>query len=103
MAFDLFYDLEKQGNESPLEFAGRFGWEQYIYRMILVDYLVANRDRHGSNIEVLKTLNINRLKAADREYLLDGMDEVISPMHVEKIWEMIWKRWCYYETLCNKK
>ena len=26
----------------------------YIYRMFCVDYLIANRDRHGSNLEVLR-------------------------------------------------
>lgn len=64
MAFDLFYDLEKQENESPIEFAVRYGWAQYIYRMFLVDYLVANRDRHGSNVEVLKTRNTNSVRLA---------------------------------------
>lgn len=54
VGFDLLYDLEKKDDESPLEFAIRCGWEQYIYQMFLVDYLVANRDRHGGNLEVLR-------------------------------------------------
>ena len=29
------------------------GWEEQIKQMMLVDYLIANRDRHGSNIEVI--------------------------------------------------
>ena len=29
------------------------GWEGQIKQMMLVDYLIANRDRHGSNIEVI--------------------------------------------------
>lgn len=166
MAFDMFYDLEKQENESPLEFAVRYGWGQYIYRMFLVDYLVANRDRHGGNVEVLKTRNTNSvrlaplfdhgvslffscygnaeelrnfkvmkdiqannffgsrsleynlglipkeylleitpLKETDKEYLLNGLSEVITSDHMGKIWEMIWKRWCHYEaeTICDKR
>ena len=164
MAFDMFYDLEKKGSESPIEFAARYGWEQYIYRMMLVDYLVANRDRHGSNIEVLRTqdrasvrlaplfdqgvslffstygnlkeienfdimkdiqannffgsrsleynlglipkeypLEITPLKESGRVYLSDGLEGVITPIHMTKIWEMIWKRWCYYETLSDQK
>ena len=29
------------------------GWTDYIFQMIVVDYLILNRDRHGANIEVL--------------------------------------------------
>lgn len=162
MAFDLFYDLEKQSKESPLEFAARYGWKRYIYRMILVDYLVANRDRHGSNIEVLRNmnsgevrlaplfdqgvsllfssygdekqiekfdvmkdiqannyfgsrsleynlslipkgydLNIAALKETDYDYITDGLEKVIAPLHKKRIWEMIWRRWNYYEKICS--
>ena len=52
-AFDLFYDLHRTPGESPLEFCERQGWKQAIDRMLLVDYLIANQDRHGANIEVL--------------------------------------------------
>ena len=34
---------------------------------------------------------------------LKDIDQVLSRPHIEKIWEMIWKRWQHYETLCNKK
>ena len=30
------------------------GWEDYIYQMLVVDYLILNQDRHGANIEVLR-------------------------------------------------
>lgn len=52
--FDVLYDLEKEGDESPLEFAVGYGWAEYMYQMFLIDYLTANRDRHGSNLEVLQ-------------------------------------------------
>ena len=54
LAYDLYYDLQKEGNESPLEFAIRNNWELYMYQMFCIDYLIANRDRHGSNLEVLR-------------------------------------------------
>ena len=162
--FDTFYDLEKSGKESPLDFAVRRGWSDYFYQMILVDYLVANRDRHGSNIEVLRNVEseevrlapmfdqgvsllfstygneeqiskfdvlqdiqannfvgsrsleynlslipsdyampIQRLRENDKEVIFKDIDQVLSGPHIEKIWEMIWKRWQHYETLCNKK
>ena len=53
-AFDLFYSLGRQEEESPYDFASRMGWDERIQQMMLVDYLIANRDRHGANIEVLR-------------------------------------------------
>ncbi len=53
IAFDVYYELYCENKESPLEFAERYGWAQYIYQMFVVDYLICNRDRHGANIEIL--------------------------------------------------
>lgn len=53
IAFDVFYDLNKEADESPIDFACRYGWGTYIYQMIAIDYLICNRDRHGANIEIL--------------------------------------------------
>ena len=41
-------------DESALDFCTRMGWKDYIYQMLVVDYLILNRDRHGANIEVLR-------------------------------------------------
>lgn len=164
IAFDLYYDLNKEGGDSPLEFAVQHGWELYIYQMFAIDYLVANRDRHGSNLEVLRNsedgtvrmaplfdqgvsllfstygdelrikkadvmedfpvnnyigaksleynlsliprgfdLKLTPLRAEDKEYIFKDLEQVISRAHIEKLWEMLWKRWCYFETLCNQK
>lgn len=61
-ALDTYYDSHKLPDESPLEFCIRNGWAEYIYQMLLVDYLILNRDRHGANIEVL----INRYRKTIR-------------------------------------
>lgn len=53
ISFDTYYDLHREQNESPLDFAIRMGWEEYIYQMMVIDYLICNRDRHGANIELL--------------------------------------------------
>lgn len=164
MAYDMFYDLQKQGNESPLEFAVRYGWDLYIYQMICIDYIIANRDRHGSNIEVLRNeknetvrlaplfdqgvsllfstygeekrledtdvmcdfsvnnyigarsleynlslipqeidLQINILTQKDKDYILRDIDKILTKKHTDKIWDMIWKRWCYFEKIRNKE
>lgn len=164
LPYDLYYDLQKRELESPLEFAIRNGWERYIYQMFCIDYLVVNRDRHGSNLEILRNerdesirmaplfdqgvsllfstygdekaienvdvmrdvpvnnyigaksleynlsfipkgfdLKINELKQNDKEYILKDINQVLSQSHINKIWELIWKRWCYFEEVRSKK
>lgn len=164
LAYDLYYDLPKEGNESPLEFAIRNNWELYMYQMFCIDYLIANRDRHGSNLEVLRNdeddsvriaplfdqgvsllfstygneklpeetdvmrdfpvnnyigsksleynlslipkgydLQIWKLKKEDQDYIFSGIKHVLSEGHRNKIWEMIWKRWCFFEQVRNQE
>ncbi|MGN0512877.1 MAG: hypothetical protein ACI4GD_01265 [Lachnospiraceae bacterium] len=139
------------------------GWGEYIYEMLLVDYLIQNRDRHGANIEVLrnktaKTLRlaplfdhglsfvfssitetalekvdvmadsrvqccvgtgstienlklipkdklpkVNPLKESDKQYIMEGLENILPEAWREKIWEMIWRRWEYYEGFCNQR
>lgn len=55
IAMDTYYQLERRAGESPLAFCIRMGWEEYIYRMLVTDYLILNRDRHGANMEVLRS------------------------------------------------
>lgn len=54
MALDLFCDLERERRESPFEVCRRMGWARDIALLLLVDYLIVNRDRHGANIEVIR-------------------------------------------------
>lgn len=54
IALDAYYQAERMEGELPLAFCVRQGWEDYLYRMIAVDFLILNRDRHGANIEVLR-------------------------------------------------
>ena len=163
IALDAYKELEALPDESALEFCTRMGWEDYIYQMLVVDYLILNRDRHGANIQVLrngrkktvrlaplfdhglsllcscpddaaaakfdvmadkpcnnyigskstwdnlriipkdKTPELTPLHESDRQILLDGLDGVISPTLQNKIWEMIWKRWCAYEDFCHSR
>ena len=48
-------------------------------------------------------LKINPLKKEDREYIFDHIEEVLSEKHINKLWEMIWKRWSHFEQIRNKK
>lgn len=163
IALDAYKEREAYPKESALDFCVRMGWEAYIYQMVVVDYLILNRDRHGANIEVLrnsrkKTLHLaplfdhglsflcrcmndsqveafdvmedklcnnfigsrstwenlkfipaekmpelNPLRESDREIIMEGLDGIISGGLQDKIWEMIWKRWCAYEDFCNSR
>ena len=163
VALDSFYSIERKEGETPLEFCKRFGWEDYLYQMLVVDFLILNRDRHGANLEVLrdsrkrslrlaplfdhglsllfncsspaeitsynimedkptnnfigsrstkenlnlippdKLPDISRLQECHKSYLLADLDQIIPNMLLDRIWEMIWKRWCYYEDFCHSR
>ncbi|MCR5675172.1 MAG: hypothetical protein K6G16_05610 [Lachnospiraceae bacterium] len=53
LALEDYYVLERQDDESPLDFCLRMGWQEQIYGMLAIDFLILNRDRHGANLEVL--------------------------------------------------
>lgn len=160
-ALDNFYQINRLGNESHYDFCKKNGWQKYIDTMLVVDYLILNRDRHGANIEVLRNarkhslriaplfdhglsllcscyteedieafdcladkpcnnfigsrlpsdnlkLVIDKsnifptsLKATDKDILFENLRGILSNQHLDKIWDMIWSRWCNYEDLCN--
>jgi hypothetical protein len=163
IALDAYYELEKLKEETPLAFCVRNGWEEYIYQMLVVDFLILNRDRHGANIEVLRNSRkrtirlaplfdhgvsllfncmsddeiqkqdcledkmtnnyigsrstwdnlklipadrmpeLNPLRESDGRFLLEDLDGVIPRNLQDKIWNMIWKRWCAYEDFCHSR
>ena len=161
LALDAYWEIEHLEHESVMDFCIRNGWEEYIYQMLVVDFLILNRDRHGANIEVLrnsrkKTIRLaplfdhglsllfssrndsdvtkcnvmedkrvnnyigsfstwenlklipkdklpqlSALRESDKEVLMKDLDGVISQTLQDKIWDMIWKRWCAYEDFCD--
>lgn len=157
---DSFYELKKQSVEEILEFCERYGFLETIHKMMIIDYIILNRDRHGANIEVLynekkgeyriaplfdhglsffckteddeldeidvmekrKTNSfigsrflvdnlkliknmprLNFLTKKDKNIIFQDLEGIISKKRIDKTWEMIWERWCYYESMCNKK
>ena len=159
IALDDYYRTNAKKGESHYDFCVREGWKEYIDRMIAVDYLILNRDRHGANIEVLRnsrahTLRIaplfdhglsllyscmsdndaeqfdimqdkrcknfiggyscyenlqlikdktkifeNKLQESDRDIIFEGMDNILSDIFINKIWNMIYERCKIYENL----
>lgn len=53
MTLEMFYALNRQGNETIFDVCKRFDLEDTINKILLIDFLIINRDRHGANIEVL--------------------------------------------------
>ena len=162
IALDAYYQAESLPNESPMDFCIRNGWESTVYEMLVVDYLILNRDRHGANMEVLRNQRKKTIRLAplfdhglsllsrcesteamlredvmadkpvqcfvgsrsswenlrliprdqrpplhplaenDRADLLEGLSEALDQQWLDRIWEMIWKRWQAYEDLCNQ-
>ena len=164
IALDVYYSSERIGaDESPLDFCIRCGWEKSIYEMLVIDYLILNRDRHGANIEVLRNASrrtlrlaplfdhglsllcrcqdaealqkedvmadkpiqsfvgsrsayenlklipadklpkLNHLKESDKNAIVGGLEEALDGAWLDKIWEMIWKRWKVYADFCNQR
>ena len=64
MALDDYYEMNRIQGESPLDFCLRMGWGEYFYTMLVVDYLIINRDRHGANIEILKNKKTGKVRLA---------------------------------------
>ena len=62
IALDAYYQIERSPGESPMDFCIRNGWRNEIFQMLVCDYLILNRDRHGANMEVL----INRFQKTVR-------------------------------------
>ena len=48
-------------------------------------------------------LQIWKLKIEDQDYIFSGINHVLSEGHRNKIWEMIWKRWCFFEQVRNQE
>lgn len=159
IALDDYYRTNAIEGESHYDFCVRCGWKDYIDKMIAVDFIILNRDRHGANIEVLRNsrahtlriaplfdhglsllyscmtddeakafnvledkkcqnfigsfscydnLNIIKerkdlfsrcLKKEDKDFIFNGLDNIISQTFIDNIWNMIYERYKIYENL----
>lgn len=52
VTFEDDYELNAYEHETPLQYAKRIGITDSIYSMFIFDYVIANLDRHGANIEL---------------------------------------------------
>ncbi|SEM24989.1 hypothetical protein SAMN04487770_13038 [Butyrivibrio sp. ob235] len=54
------------------------------------------------NLEIIKgqkNLFPNQLKETDKCFLLDGLDDILPAIFINKIWDMIYERYLFYENL----
>lgn len=53
IAMDEYFEIEHEKGETPLDFCVRMGWKKYLIDMLICDFVILNRDRHGANIELI--------------------------------------------------
>lgn len=63
-ALDSFYVSNSLKNENHYDYCLRQGLREYVDTMLVVDYLIMNRDRHGANIEILSNRKNGRIRTA---------------------------------------
>lgn len=42
---------------------------------------------------------LNPLRGEDKSFLMEGLSEALGQTWLDRIWEMIWKRWLTYEAV----
>ncbi len=60
--------------------------------------LLRNNLRHLQGVLPFK----GRLQEHDKQELLEGLDGILGRAWLDKIWQIIWQRWCELEDICNK-
>ncbi len=80
ITFENFYELNKKDDEDIFSFSARYNFLDDIYNMMIIDYLILNRDRHGANIEVLYNHKTNEIRLAP---LFDQGLSFLSPKYLD--------------------
>lgn len=59
---ETFYSNNAYHGEAMFDFCLRMGWGKSIYEMLVFDFLILNRDRHGANMEVLRNRRTGKVR-----------------------------------------
>ncbi len=81
VALEDYYLIEKEPDETPVAFLRRMGWENETYALLVTDYLVLNRDRHGANMEVLRDSKTRQIRLSPQ---FDHGLSLLCSCHTEK-------------------
>ena len=114
IALDTYYQAEREEKESLFDHGLSFVFSSMTETALeKVDVMADSRVQccvgTGSTIENLKLIpkdklpKVNPLKESDKQYIMEGLDSILPEAWREKIWEMIWRRWEYYEGFCNQR
>ena len=60
----------------------------------------------AGNLELIpsgKLPKVNPLQKKHKAELLMGLEQIMPSCFLEKIWEMLWKRWEAYEDFCTQR
>lgn len=52
ISFEDYYELVREDTQKPLDVFLELD-EEYVYQMLVLDYIIFNRDRHGANIDII--------------------------------------------------
>jgi hypothetical protein len=87
----------------------RIGTAKFFTLLLLLYHTSANFIGSKSTWDNLRIIpkdkmpKLTPLHDSDRRILMEGLDGVLSQTLQDKIWEMIWKRWCAYEDFCHSR
>ena len=46
---------------------------------------------------------LNPIQKSDYEIIFSDLKTVLQQTYIDKIWEMLWRRWLFYENFCNQR
>lgn len=61
IALEHFYELKSNQGEDIIDFLKRYNFWEDVQKMMVFDFLICNRDRHGANIEIINSKESHRL------------------------------------------
>lgn len=84
IALDTYFALHNKEYASVEDMLRTDGYSKYLDAMLLVDFLIINRDRHGANLEVLSTSSSDKVRLSP---LFDNGFSLVAPLqnHIESI------------------
>lgn len=80
ITLENYYEYNKLNNEDVISFLKRIDLNSDIYKMLIFDYLIMNRDRHGANIEILYDKKSKNIRLAP---FFDQGLSLLSPAYLD--------------------
>ena len=63
-------------------------------------HVICNKNHMEENLQfVPPDVLAAELTEDDRELIVGGLEDAVSPVHLEAMWQIIWQRWRYWQQL----